>query len=44
MEYEIAKKSKYTTLQIRTMQVCKKKGNEKKKRNTDINPPREDGE
>ena len=43
MEYEIDNESKYTTLQIKTMLVCKKK-RKKQKGNTDTNPPRGDGE
>ena len=41
MEYEIDNVSKYTTLQIRTTLVCKKR-KETQKINTDTNPPKGD--
>ena len=39
MEYEIDNKSKYTTLQIRTTLVCKKKGKKSKKETRTQIPP-----
>ena len=44
VEYEINNKIKYTTLQIRSILVKKKKWEESDEKDTDANPPRGDGE